>query len=193
MDYTEVLAVLGDVVGATLAFVTGSFRKLTSDEINDATRVYRGTIDYDSVFISDNIGLTNRAFTLPIPNGHYNAFRISLGPLGFASTGGNGLRKTLIHELCHVWQGTHDPVSWHYVVNSLANQAAYQNAAYSYQPGMIWVNYNAEQQATIVEDWYDHGCSPSDPLFPYIRNHIWSPFSSVPRSILQGVRSIGEE
>ena len=45
-------------------------------------------------------------------------------------------------------------------------------AAYAVVPGKSWDDYNCEQQATIIERWYGNGLSTTDPLYPFIRDHI---------------------
>jgi hypothetical protein len=43
--------------------------------------------------------------------------------------------------------------------------------AYEYSPGHPWASYNVEQQAHLVEDWYNStigNLSQSDIRFPYI-------------------------
>lgn len=65
--------------------------------------------------------------------------------------------QTLIHELTHVWQGHHKLFAWSYVLGSLWNQCRHSvtgGSAYKYTPGQQWSQYNPEQQASIVEDWY---------------------------------------
>ncbi|MGH9821530.1 MAG: hypothetical protein ACRD43_15305, partial [Pyrinomonadaceae bacterium] len=52
------------------------------------------------------------------------------------------------------------------------------HGAYVYQVGGAWAEYNAEQQAQIVEDWYARGRSTNDreePRFVYIRDHLRHP------------------
>jgi hypothetical protein len=59
-----------------------------------------------------------------------------------------------------------------YVFSSLVSQALYGGGTYSYTPGNPWSSYNAEQQASIVEDWFRGGMPASDPLYPYITDHV---------------------
>jgi hypothetical protein len=73
---------------------------------------------------------------------------------------------TLIHEMTHVWQGYHSAFTWEYVFNSVYYQVS--GGAYSYTPGGQWNTYGAEQQASIVEDWYARGGLSSDDLYPYL-------------------------
>jgi len=83
-----------------------------------------------------------------------------------------------VHELTHVWQGSNSTSATTYVHNSLMNQCRSEfgtgshGGAYGYTPGGIWSAYNAEQQASIVEDWYVSGMPESGPLWPYIRNNV---------------------
>lgn len=44
--------------------------------------------------------------------------------------------------------------------------------AYSYTVGQPWKSYNAEQQASIIEDWFSQGQLKTGPLYPYIVNHV---------------------
>ena len=87
-------------------------------------------------------------------------------------------KELLVHETCHVWQGHNDLSSMTYVLNSITHQCSgmiqgkSRNAAYAYTPGQNFSTYNAEQQASIVEDWYIAGEPGSGDLWPYIRDHI---------------------
>lgn len=90
-------------------------------------------------------------------------------------------KKTLIHELAHVWQGEHyNSWSWTYVVFSLKDQAV-NNDAYAYDKTRLgpWDDYGPEQEAQIVEDWFADGMKTYDPTnetgdlrFYYIKKHI---------------------
>lgn len=94
---------------------------------------------------------------------------------GMFGSGGFTIRETFIHELTHVWQGFNFG-PW-YMLNSLFCQAFMLGFAYDYQPGRDWDDYNAEQQACIVEDWFQNGMSVADPRFPYVQNKIRAPHS----------------
>ena len=75
----------------------------------------------------------------------------------------NPPNRLLVHELTHVWQGTNGFYSTAYVLNSVRYQARSfvsqgdHHGAYEYEPGWPFATYNAEQQASIVEDWYVSG------------------------------------
>jgi hypothetical protein len=47
-----------------------------------------------------------------------------------------------------------------------------RNRAYEYKPGEPWDDYNVEQQALLVQDWYLNGMREDDERFTYIVNHI---------------------
>ena len=75
----------------------------------------------------------------------------------------------LIHEMTHVWQ------YWHgFGVKVSSIWANTLGAGYNFTPGDPWDDYNAEQQATIVEKWHKHGRDKNDELYPYITEIIWS-------------------
>jgi hypothetical protein len=81
---------------------------------------------------------------------------------------------TLVHECVHVWQGLSGAFTWSYVFNSVYNQIAHgQEKTYDFTPGRQFDDYNVEQQAMIMEEWYVNGEKDTDPLFPYIRDNIW--------------------
>ena len=73
--------------------------------------------------------------------------------------------------MTHVWQGENSWFALSYVFNSVYNQCMRSNA-YGYTAGDDWSDFNVEQQASVVEDWYASGASTSSPLFPYIRDHV---------------------
>jgi hypothetical protein len=75
----------------------------------------------------------------------------------------------LIHEMTHVWQ------YWHgFGVKVSSIWANTFGAGYDFTPGDPWDDYNAEQQATIVEKWHKRGRKKDDVLYPYITEVIWA-------------------
>jgi hypothetical protein len=78
--------------------------------------------------------------------------------------------------LTHVWQGEHSSSSWDYVFASMWVQAL-PGDAYMYDKKQLryWDDYNPEQQAQIVEDWFADGMKEGeeeDRRFYYIKKHI---------------------
>jgi hypothetical protein len=47
-----------------------------------------------------------------------------------------------------------------------------RNRAYDYKPGAPWGDYNVEQQALLVQDWFRNGMGQDDERFHYIADHI---------------------
>ena len=173
-------------MGLVIDYLTSRTRPLTTEEINDAKRVYQRTIKYALVSVADDLGAQQRPWTEP-SGGSMDLYVLHLGPLGFASTGDPAMRALLIHELCHVWQGMNHVFAWSYVVDSLVNQAVRGASAYSYTPGDLWGEYNVEQQASIVEDWYSTGLRTDSPLYRYIVNNIRCPVQSWIGETLTGI------
>lgn len=108
-------------------------------------------------------------------------YLMNVGPTGYADMTANaGLQSLLVHEMTHVWQGHNAIFAMTYVINSAYNQCKGMVVngfngrldAYSYQPGRWFKTYNAEQQAHIVQDWFDSGEPQSGALWPYIRDNI---------------------
>jgi len=90
----------------------------------------------------------------------------------------NEYRALLVHETTHVWQGRNSTFALSYVFGSAISQCASSlggsttGGAYGYTAGAAWGSYNPEQQASIVEHWYEAGESGSHALYPYIRDYV---------------------
>jgi hypothetical protein len=168
-------------------------RSLGAKEEAIARSVFKDTIRYDEVRISDGLGDEDRPFTLPtsIPTHipYYGNFNVNGGK--FVIHAGDGYygmsllqadKELLIHELVHVWQGSNDTSwSWAYVIFSGKDQLLAGDKAYDYDKIRLlpWEDYGPEQQAKIVEDWYADGMKTFDPetqsgdrRFYYIKKHI---------------------
>jgi hypothetical protein len=164
-----------------------SSRGLEGWEKTMASFVFGTTIPYDKVHISGGSGAGGRPFTVPDVSkpGH---FIIYLGSQWFWRQIMNKekvlsveqsptYKATLIHELSHVWQGHNSRFAWGYTLNSVWWQAHKGGGAYRYTDWKWknWKDYNVEQQAQIVEDWFHNGASDTDPRYRYIRDHILKP------------------
>ncbi|MGH9946391.1 MAG: hypothetical protein ACRD6X_04255 [Pyrinomonadaceae bacterium] len=141
-------------------------RTMNELERGVAWSVFGYTIPYDRIHLSTGLGAGGRPFTIPDPLrwGHYMIY------IGSKVTWG-----LLIHELSHVWQGHNSELAWGYTLDSLFAQMVHGKDAYKYKLGSDWREYNVEQQASIVEDWYLRGRRKSDPAFGYIRDNLWHP------------------
>lgn len=155
-------------------------RRLTSSEIAVAKLVFSSTIDYDKVIVSDNIGWEKRAFTTPSFNPfQWGCYFINMGE-GYKNLLQNDYwKRTMIHELTHVWQGMHSWWAWNYVFNSVWHQGTQGKSAYDYKTksGTLvansWTGFNVEQQAHLVEEWFAGGRkTKKDNRYQYIRNNI---------------------
>jgi hypothetical protein len=86
----------------------------------------------------------------------------------------------LIHELVHVWQGEHARLKWTFMIESGWHQFKNDKLGgpdpYEYDPDKLetskWNDYNVEQQASIVEHWYEKGKSLDDPRYRFIVENI---------------------
>lgn len=153
-------------------------RSLTSKETTAAFGVFQLSINYSKVRVRDDLGIGGSPWTSPPGPGNSN-YVLHVGPTLYQDLAKNNSRKVvLIHELTHVWQGQHG-VPLGYVLNSALHQsiAAITNGgkvakAYDYTPGGKWALYNCEQQATIVDDWFQAGSSSSHHLYTYITKNI---------------------
>ena len=152
-------------------------RALFPSEIAEARRVFRNTLPYGQITITNALGAGGAQFTIALPTflGPWS-YQLNMGPRGYANC--LSISSVFIHELTHVWQGSHSNFPPAYMINSLFHQAiavvrtGNRNSAYNYTPGSPWGTYNVEQQGNIVEDWYDRGLSSTDPRFRYISGNI---------------------
>jgi hypothetical protein len=146
-------------------------RLITNREADQAWKIFRDTVPYRYVFVSNGLGGQQRAYTIPHPAiwGHY---LIHIGPTGYEDC--LRVEFTFIHELMHVWQGHNNLFAAGYVFKSVWHQATQGSAAYSYTPGNEWRSYNVEQQAQLVEDWWRMGGreNDNDPRWRYIRDNV---------------------
>jgi hypothetical protein len=165
---------LSDMAELALKLSAARRRALRQPEIDEAKTVFLGTINYDQVVIADQRGLSNRPFTYFNHRDHKDEYILFLGPAMFAAVSVDW--PTFIHELTHAWQGQNHLISAGYMLNSVIAQGIKGDSAYDYTVGSRWRNYNSEQQAHLVEDWYGQdGKSEGSPRFVYIRDCIRQP------------------
>ncbi len=144
-----------------------ALRYLSKAEIAFARPVFRDSVPWSRIQLADDLGMGDIEYTwqrtVHVGRTHYAGMD--------ASPGG---RSLLIHELTHVWQHEHGVHGSAYIAGSVAAQLLHgRDIAYRYFAGRTWDDYNPEQQAMIVQDWYFKGQSTTSPLFRYIRDHIW--------------------
>ncbi|HEY2377941.1 MAG TPA: hypothetical protein VGH98_18350 [Gemmatimonadaceae bacterium] len=154
--------------------VEGESRRLTDKEHKSLEPIFRDSVDYDAVEITEgNLGLlgsTNSVFTL------CHKIRVASGS-GFVPLEQH--RHVLVHEMVHVWQfeaGGPD-----YVAESLAAQATGDDGywlddkgtpvaapkGYAFDVavagGEHWSDFNPEQQATFIEVAFQLGVDFANP------------------------------
>lgn len=160
---------------------TKIFQPLTAAQITRAKEIYGDSLEYSTIFLSNQLGLKNAPFTLClrrrdlffdlVPGVPPDAKSITiLNVGGFAPSD-----DVFIHELAHVWQSQHHPDPRQYMLNSVKSQgtAIVQNklhglvdsslrthddfpehfpfSAYAYLPGKPFGDYAAEQIANSIE------------------------------------------
>jgi hypothetical protein len=163
------------------------YRNLGDDEVHLAYQVYLHSIHYAKVLVSDGLGLGDRPFTMltyvkipgfsmPIGKGDYV---MHVGPDAFEGlTTIEEHRRTLIHELKHVWSGERGDAAFLAAgLNQIAGASAYEYDHDHLEPSLEL--YGEEQQAQIVEDWFGDGMKTYDPAtgkgdlrFYYIKTEI---------------------
>ncbi|HEX7048867.1 MAG TPA: DUF4157 domain-containing protein [Longimicrobiales bacterium] len=129
---------------------------LTADERADALMIFGASIDLDRVRIVET-PVVNAPTTLG------NNIRIA--------PGSTIPRHVLIHELAHVWQfqtkgtGYISDSIWHQTVATVTE--GNRGAAYrvTIEPGKSIHRYTAEQQAVIIEDYFQHPALRADPEY----------------------------
>jgi hypothetical protein len=175
------------LVAEGIAALGSRTRRISQEEYDFAKQVFKDTLpSRDRLILTDTIGAGNRAFTFPRFDGKIT---LNMGPAAFNDPRSFGVSagqirgEVFIHELVHAWQihHTHWDIAW--LADALATQLA--DDPYNYGPaGPAYGNFNLEQQAQIVSDWFA-GRDPStrqvtkpamdqsSPYFRYIEGNIW--------------------
>jgi len=172
----------GGIDGFTGSTPPYAERFLTDAEKDLARRVFEETLPYGAIYLSNGLGLQQRAYTIPHPL-HLGSYVIHIGPDAFPDATnssvvmlGQTVDAVFIHEMTHVWQGTNRRHALDYIFDSVYNQVRFGSHAYDLNQDDVgkkeWGKFNAEQQAMIVENWYAAGMSESDAAFSYIRDNI---------------------
>ncbi|HUF04364.1 MAG TPA: hypothetical protein VMM38_09340 [Aridibacter sp.] len=169
---------------------------MNSTEYDIVESVYGDTLPWRiRIIITDGLGGYNRPFTIPtslvttVLGSAASGFLASIASVagylasvvnaGYLMNVGSAYpdmstanTDLLVHETAHVWQGKNSIFAQSYVYNSALNQCLRGTGAYTYTAGSPWGNYNAEQQASIIEHWHGAGMPTSGDLWPYICDHV---------------------
>jgi hypothetical protein len=161
-------------------------RLLKKSEIEFARQVFEERLPYGNIHIAGyylpgnkGVPVTLASVSSIVPVSTLRHYTIYFGPEVFNEGADRpGVASTFVHELTHVWQGYYGGLGWEYMVQSMIAQGhailtqGNRNRAYDYKPGKPWKNYNVEQQALIVQDWFRNGMSEGDERYTYIADHI---------------------
>lgn len=149
-------------------------RRLTIAERDLARTVYASTIPFDRVYVTNlELGSAVTLAGMDLSTGRFDYTINWTDGFGGIMTDAER-RATLIHELCHVWQGENGIWPTFYMGQSLWSQLSsgvediwkkrkwrgwgtHRSTAYTFPHSAIgnpWTRFNVEQQASLVESWF---------------------------------------
>lgn len=149
-------------------------RRLTAAEKDLARTVYASTIPFDRVYLTNlELGSAVTLAGMDLSTGRFDYTINWTDGFGGIMTDAER-RATLIHELCHVWQGENGIWPTFYMGQSLWSQLSsgvediwkkrkwrgwgtHRSTAYKFPRSAIgnpWTSFNVEQQASLVESWF---------------------------------------
>jgi hypothetical protein len=173
--------VVGVEIGAVLESMI-EMRPLNDAEIAIGKSVFGDTIPYEKVMLTNLAGMGGRAFTIPGADGmtYINVGSDYDNLIGAMTPSHPVAGQLLVHELTHAWQIAHATFLPGLFCSMLVNQErnTFGDSVYRYDgPGPEWNSYNAEQQGSIVDEWFSataHGdrYRPLDQGSPFYR-YIW--------------------
>jgi hypothetical protein len=132
-------------------------RPLDAGEVKMANDVFRNSLDYGHIFVTDGKGRMGRPWTIALQLSRCWCVLMNVGEWANESLS-IGNPRLLIHELVHAWQSQHAKDPRAFMWNSALSQAAAfvrpfeEASAYAYVPGDPFEKYAAEQIAVQVED-----------------------------------------
>ena len=150
--------IAGAVASAAL-FKRRSLHEAEKAELEKVFGTDKQVFDYDKIMITNLEGVAGRPFTIFNLDGNVvMAATSSVFPDFDNLLTSNFSKRTFVHEMTHAWQYQHKPTMTRLcdIIGTRGEEALYgKNAVYQYVPGFDWSkNYNMEQQANIVRDWY---------------------------------------
>ena len=149
-------------------------RVIAGGESVIAAAVFQGSLPpWRRISIADGLGAEDRPYTFFLGGG----FTINVGPDYYPDLMQTPYRRALlIHELTHVWQYYH---GYTVIAGSFWANTIGMGYDYTIEESDSWADFNVEQQAHIVEDWYAQAMSRTDDRFVFIEKIIWPGISSV--------------
>jgi hypothetical protein len=161
-------------------------RPLEEKERLMALRVFGATLPFERILLCNDSGPNDRPFTQAQLSRNFYFLHVGAKIFNDATSTAAWTRfhdgtvrerfcDVFIHELTHVWQGVYRPGGL--LCRSTFHQLKHGNGleVYVYDLGATWACYTVEQQAQIVEDWFNPRIgneSPSDARYRYIIENI---------------------
>jgi hypothetical protein len=149
LGFNAILKIVGGTVES---------RPLDAREIRFAKQVFKESLPYDKIRLTNLETHSGRRFVIPHVDDTIlvNLGQGFYGPESFRSPGYPVAGQTFIHELVHAWQIAHD--STIKLTIDYIDAQAHGRLAYRYgRPDRPWGDFGLEQQASIVDDWFAGG------------------------------------
>jgi hypothetical protein len=152
------------VVGTPLFFnILGLMpgRHLTQAEIGELRPIFNNAVDYNKIRVNSSIVADLYTGILGDDAMSFNNV-IFAGPAlkaGLDSATGDA-KYELIHEVAHVMRYQHDPLicirgPWQTAANYITSRDRIHQYEYRLEPGKKLGDYNLEQQASIIADYFN--------------------------------------
>jgi len=125
-------------------------RPLTKNEIRLARSIFRDSIKYDKVEVNKSGWLNKNNATAPFGSIHFanNIYKEDFGGFGLRLS----LKALFIHEMVHVWQ-IQNNVLTPLIQGIILRLKPGNEYEYSLNKSDL-IDYNMEQQAAIIEDYF---------------------------------------
>jgi hypothetical protein len=168
-------------------------RGLNAAEIAFARNIFGNTIPYDRIILTNVGGINGRKFTIPDGLGNIlvnlaNAYDNPLSATQGSSYPCGG--QVFVHEMTHAWQIINSEYPAGFLCEALATQFRDQLGQDVYNQagirgtqalGKNWCDYNPEEEATIIDSWYEVTQTspfsdwPAALFLPYLNDNIRPP------------------
>lgn len=153
---------VGIAIVVALAGANPESRRLRPEEIEFARQVFKDSIPYERVVLTNLSGIGTAEFTIPHID---NTILVNMG-VGFTNplkhinpniVGHQIAGQVFIHEMTHAWQIAHNPTIK--LFQDVIDAKLQGDAAYMYgPPDQGWDQFGLEQQGSIVDDWFAGTC-----------------------------------
>jgi hypothetical protein len=179
------------------------YRTLNQREQDLVRRVFGPTLPHwTTIGIGDGLGFGGQPWTdmvpMPYPQIPHMNFQINIGDAAssdltsgtlvncFVNDISGTVAELLVHEMTHVWQYHNGQKLFGRTgvwASSLTSGTPGPSGRQRFTPGNPWNDYDVEQQASIVEEWFSNKEKKTDQLYPYIRLVIRAGRLDFPRGL----------